>query len=122
MEGGDVLTYTFTLATWYTNNKLTTLDFAAADSFCKASSSSLPTRSQLTSGVGVRGVGTSLIGEWGRISSYANASFNGDKYWTTDLYRTGVNGDQYYLVDGTGNANYNNFDTNLNYVACRQSL
>lgn len=120
MEGGDVLTYTFTLTTWYTNNKLQTLDFSAADLYCKASSASLPTRSQLTSGVGVRGVGTSLIGEWGRISSYANAYFNGDKYWTSDAY--GTSGDEYYLVDGSGNTNYYSFDTVQHYVACRKSL
>ena len=120
MEGGDVLTYTFTLTTWYTNNKLQTLDFSAADLYCKASSASLPTRSQLTSGVGVRGVGTSLIGEWGRISSYANAYFNGDKYWTSDAY--GTSGDEYYLVDGSGNTNYYSFDTVQHYVACRRSL
>ncbi|WP_236874406.1 Ig-like domain-containing protein [Citrobacter portucalensis] len=114
--GGTPFTYTFTVNTWMTNSGLTAMKWNDADSYCSSRGESLPSRSDLSAGYGVRSVG-SLFAEWGNMGNYGGSGFN-SFYWTSEA--TGGSG-HYYVPLGIGSI-VSYYDSIIYYVVCRQGL
>ncbi|MCS3490670.1 Ig-like domain-containing protein [Enterobacter sp. SLBN-59] len=115
--GGAPLTYTFTVSKWFVNNGRNLMNWGTADEYC-SSLGGLPKRTDLTSGQLVRGVGL-LWAEWGRLdTAYPDSGFINSYYWTSEFYGAGGH---YYVSLHDGSV-YHHYDTNLNFVVCRQDL
>lgn len=115
--GGDPLSYTFTVGSWFINNGETFMNWSDAAAWCTAQGAEQSTMAGLTQGTDTRGVG-SLWSEWGRMGNYSSSGFGSSYYWTSEA--NGI-GNHYNVNLNNGNVNSNN-DSNNNYVACRQGV
>jgi adhesin/invasin len=113
--GGDTLTYTVTVGSWFTN--MTAMIWSDASTFCADRSLSQPTPADLTKGTGVRGVG-SLWSEWGRMGTYSGSGFQNSNYWTSEASAAGSH-QLLYLDNGL---THGGADINPYLVVCRQVL
>ncbi|CNH94607.1 Invasin [Yersinia intermedia] len=125
--GGETLTYTFAVKSWFINNGSTLMTWSAASTWCTNQGMALPTRLQLTNtssygSSGTRQAGSdALWSEWGNMGNYSNAGFSisGQSYhWTSEAY----DGSKHFSVF-LFNGNVSNFsNTGGDFVACRQGL
>ncbi|WP_390621341.1 YrIlm family inverse autotransporter adhesin [Yersinia frederiksenii] len=119
--GGNPLTYTFTLGSWFVNNGNTSMKWANASDFCTNQGLQQPTRLQLInveSGPGTRQAGShALWSEWGTRFSYSGSGFRSSS-WTSEA--NGIGG-HYSVALNTGNVTSYDDTTGI-FVVCRQSL
>ncbi|OWF85079.1 hypothetical protein B4916_23385 [Yersinia intermedia] len=88
--GGEAMTYSFSLARWFTHNGLTKSDGSTNDTVCTAQGAQVPGRQGVTNDTGsgaTRGTG-SLWSEWGAMPHYGS-HWSGDYYWAKEIATSG---------------------------------
>ncbi|WP_196907477.1 Ig-like domain-containing protein [Candidatus Symbiopectobacterium sp. 'North America'] len=93
---GEVLSYSFTVNSWFTNDGSTTLNWTEANQYCNQQPGfNHLTRAQYNhTSSSTRRVGA-LWAEWGNLRNYTDSGFSGFEYWTAD--GTGTGGNNYYV-------------------------
>ncbi|HFV9292161.1 TPA: hypothetical protein ACIAIE_001985 [Serratia fonticola] len=119
--GGDPLTYTFTVRSWFINNGNTKMNWSDASNWCTNQSLSQPTRGELTQGSGIRDIG-SLWSEWGRITNYTGSGFYSGYYGTSEISDNDFNGSRHYYVNLYNGIINHYYDSSDFYIVCRQGL
>ncbi|OLF57968.1 hypothetical protein BTN33_17335, partial [Aeromonas veronii] len=117
--GGNPLTYTFTIGSWFTNNGEKMGYLSEVSAFCRSVGLTLPTLAEVTLGERQRGVG-SLWSEWGALGSYSGSGFFSDHYWTSEV--ESISGKNYTVnfIDGGSEPRLGSIS--WNYFVCRQGL
>ncbi|HHL2713040.1 TPA: YrIlm family inverse autotransporter adhesin [Yersinia enterocolitica] len=115
--GGEALSYTFAVNTWFINNGSTYLIWGDAANWCTSQGTELSTVVGLTQGTNTRGVG-SLWSEWGDMSAYSDSGFRSFLYWSSERYDSVSH---YFVVLGNGDVGSYTDSVDI-FVACRQSL
>ncbi|WP_336241539.1 hypothetical protein [Citrobacter freundii] len=121
---GKIIKYSFTLKSWFINNGNTMLVFPAANTYCSGLSGySLPTVQQLNGNSshnnGHRGTLGGLWSEWGRLGAYSGgAGFSGANYWSS----VRESNDIHYIVSLNNGYVVSHYDSNTDFVVCRQGL
>ncbi|KAB7681179.1 hypothetical protein GBN23_06345 [Plesiomonas shigelloides] len=112
---GKSFSYSFNITSWFTP-KRGTLNWNDANAYCSGNKR-LPTKSELTSGMLVRQIG-SLWGEWGKLSTYD--TFESKFAWTSEQYKPDAHSmvytDNGKIYDTKGE------DWSEHYVICRSTL
>ncbi|CQE07203.1 Invasin [Yersinia intermedia] len=119
--GGETLTYTFAVNSWFISNGSNTKSRSAASTWCTNQGMALPTRLQLSSGTRQAG-SDALWSAWGNMGNYSNAGFpiNPDHYyWTSE---TAYTSDMSFLVSLSTAVVASAYNTSPNLFACRQGL
>ncbi|MEI9540124.1 invasin domain 3-containing protein, partial [Enterobacter cancerogenus] len=116
-SGENVVTYEFTLKTWFvpnTANHLLTFDEASND--CMGQGGGIPSIFQLTGGsstvAGVRGTLGGLWSEWGSLKYYSN-DFGAHFYWMNETNSQGV---RYLFKPASGNHFTNDTESNFGEI------
>lgn len=120
--GGNPLTYTFTIGSWFINNGNPAMTWTDASAFCTRQGLQQPTRLQLTnaeSGLGTREAGShALWSEWGVMGNYSGSGFGSRFYWTSEARIVG----NHYGVSLLNGAANSSADSGNGYAVCRQGL
>ncbi|MCU6162193.1 Ig-like domain-containing protein, partial [Enterobacter bugandensis] len=124
-NGGDRVTFAFTLNSWFISG--TNVTFAEASTYCSSQAGySLPTVQQLNGSTsdsnGIPGVIGGLWSEWGDMTRFPGSEFFESEYWSSEQ---GIDGDGnpfvrfVNLVNGRSNRVYG---SGTYEVVCRSSL
>ncbi|ENG8909869.1 inverse autotransporter beta domain-containing protein [Salmonella enterica] len=120
---GNIIKYSFTLSSWFINNRSNIMTWPLANEYCSLQSGySLPTVAQMTissdhTPTRSRGTGA-LWNEWGNLAAYSGAGFSIQVYWSSEQKSSGTHY-VVYLDDGLVGGSR---DSISRYVVCRQGL
>ncbi|WP_081758416.1 Ig-like domain-containing protein [Chania multitudinisentens] len=117
--GGVPLAYTFSVNTWFINNGTTTMNWSNASTWCLNQGLVQPTRTALSQGNNLRGIGA-LRSEWGNMGvAYGSSGFSSNNYWTSD----NSGGAYYYIANlGSGDREFGAHSAVSYSVVCQQKF